>query len=66
MYDNLFVHSSVDGHLSCFHILTIENCAEIVEEFLRELKIIQETNNNCRFIFTSGIPHETPYVDKDI
>ena len=27
MYDNLFVHSSVDGHLSCFHILTIENRA---------------------------------------
>ena len=27
MYHRFFIHSSVDGHLSCFHILTIENCA---------------------------------------
>ena len=23
MYDNFFIHSSVDGHLGCFHVLTI-------------------------------------------
>ena len=27
MYHNLFVHSSVDGHLSCFLVTTIANSA---------------------------------------
>ena len=25
MYHNFFIHSSVDGHLGCFHILAIIN-----------------------------------------
>ena len=25
MYDNFFIHSSVDGHLDCFHVLAIVN-----------------------------------------
>ena len=27
MYHNFFIHSSVDGHLGCFHVLTIVNSA---------------------------------------
>ena len=27
MYHSFFIHSSVDGHLSCFHVLVIVNCA---------------------------------------
>jgi len=27
MYHNFFIHSSVDGHLGCFHVLAIVNCA---------------------------------------
>jgi len=27
MYHSLFIHSSVDGHLCCFHIVAIVNSA---------------------------------------
>ena len=27
MYQNFFIHSSVDGHLDCFHVLLIVNSA---------------------------------------
>ena len=27
MYHSFFIHSSVDGHLSCFHVLTTLNSA---------------------------------------
>ena len=29
MYHNFFIHSSVDGHLGCFHVLAIVTCAAI-------------------------------------
>ena len=27
MYHNFFIHSSVDGHLGCFHVVAIVNSA---------------------------------------
>ena len=29
MYHNFFIHSSVDGHPGCFHVLAIVNSAAI-------------------------------------
>ena len=29
MYHNFFIHSTVDGHLGCVHVLAVENSAAV-------------------------------------
>ena len=29
MYHNFFIHSSVDGHIGCFHVLAVVSCAAV-------------------------------------
>ena len=39
MYHNSFIHSSVDGHIGCFHVLAIVNSAEMKNEIHMSLSI---------------------------
>ena len=34
MYNNFFIYSSVNGHLGCFHVLTIANSAVVNSQLL--------------------------------
>ena len=51
MYHNFFLHSSVDGHLGCFHVLAIVNSAAVNNGIHVSLSILVSS----RYMPRSGI-----------
>ena len=48
MYHNFFIHSSVDGHLGCFHVLAIVNSAAMNDEIHVSLSILVSSGYSSR------------------
>ena len=40
IYHNFFIHSSVNGHLGCFHVLSVVNSAAMNNEIHVSLSIL--------------------------
>ena len=55
MYHNFFIHSSVDGHLGCFHVLAIVNSAAVNNGIHVSFSILVSLG----YIPRSGIPSIT-------
>ena len=52
MYHNFFTHSSVYGHLGCFHVLVIVNVAAVNIRIHVSLSILVSSG----YMLRSGIP----------
>ena len=48
MYHNFFIHSSVDGHLGCFHVLAIVNSAAVNDRIHVSFSILVSSGHMSR------------------
>ena len=48
MYHNFFIHSYVDGHVGCFHVLAIVNNATVNNGIHVSLSILVSSGNMPR------------------
>ena len=53
MYHNFFIHSSVDGHLACFHVLANVNSAAVNNGIHVSFSILVSSG----YVLRSGIAH---------
>ena len=53
MYHNFFIHSSVSGHLGCFHVLAVVNSAAVHNGIHVCFSVLVSSGYNMP---TSGIP----------
>ena len=60
MYHNFFIHSSVDGHIGCFHVLAIVNSAEMKNEIHVSLSIFVSSGCMHRSGFAGSYGGFTP------
>ena len=51
MHHNFFIHSSVDGHLGCFHVLAVANSAAVNNGIHVSFSILVSS----RYMHRSGI-----------
>ena len=51
MYHNFFIHSSVDGHLGCFHVLAIVNSAAMKNRIYVSFSVLVSSG----YLLRSGI-----------
>ena len=51
MYHIFWIHSSVDGHLGCFHVLAIENSASVNIGVHVSLRIVVFSGWMARIIY---------------
>ena len=54
MYHSFFIHSSVDGHLGCFHILAIVNAATMNTEVHVSFSVLVSSGYMPRSVFAGS------------
>ena len=64
MYHIFFIHSSVDGHLGCFHVLAIVNRAALGCMYRFELRFSLDICPGVGLL--NHMVVETPVLDSDL
>ena len=60
MYHNFFIHSSVDGHPGCFHVLPVVNSAAMTNGIHVSLSILVSSGYMARSGIAGSYGHFIP------